>query len=185
MKHPTKQECFRLLEEYQTPEHVKRHCRAVALTACTIAGALNEKGYALNLDLILAAGLLHDIARVEDKHWEVGADFLLSLGYQQESDIVRVHMTYSPFSPVEKITETDMVCLGDRLVMEDQYVGLDVRIQYVIDKMKRKHHEDAIPHVLEKSEETSRFIRDLEGVLGKTIEELMATAGAKDRQQYE
>ncbi len=29
MKHPTREECERLLSEYKTPEHVRGHCRAV------------------------------------------------------------------------------------------------------------------------------------------------------------
>ena len=49
MKHPTKEECERLLNEYKTPEHVKGHCREVARTAYTIAKALNEKGFGLDL----------------------------------------------------------------------------------------------------------------------------------------
>ena len=33
MKHPTREECERLLDQYGTPEHVKGHCREVARTA--------------------------------------------------------------------------------------------------------------------------------------------------------
>ena len=62
MKHPTREECEELLEKYGTPEHVRNHCREVARTAFVIASALNEKGYDLDLELILAAGLLHDIS---------------------------------------------------------------------------------------------------------------------------
>lgn len=36
MKHPTTEECLKLLEEYGTPTRVKGHCRAVADTACRI-----------------------------------------------------------------------------------------------------------------------------------------------------
>ena len=57
MKHPTREECERLLDQYGTPEHVKGHCREVARTALTISKALNEKGAHLDLDLVLAAGL--------------------------------------------------------------------------------------------------------------------------------
>ena len=41
-------------------------------------------GFDLNIRLITAAGLLHDIARVEDRHWEVGAELMKKLGYNQE-----------------------------------------------------------------------------------------------------
>lgn len=173
MKHPTREECEELLEKYGTPEHVRNHCREVARTAFVIASALNEKGYDLDLELILAAGLLHDIARVEDRHWDVGADLMEKLGYEEESRIIRVHMRYSPFSPVAEVTETDMVCLGDRLVKEGTYVGLDSRIEYIIDKAKRNGKEDAIPIILEKKEDTKRFLNEIRSVIGMTVDELM------------
>ncbi|HIU25613.1 MAG TPA: HD domain-containing protein [Candidatus Copromorpha excrementigallinarum] len=173
MKCPTKEECLKLLEEYKTPAHVRGHCMAVAETAVTIGRALKNKGYDLDLDLIEAAGLLHDIARTEEKHWEVGADMALSLGYREVSDIIRVHMTYEPFSHLENISETDLVCLGDRLVMEDRYVGLDRRIDYVIAKAKRQGHPEAKPYILEKKEDAKRFIEEIEGALGRTIDSLM------------
>ena len=173
MKHPTREECEELLEKYGTPEHVRNHCREVARTAFVIASALNEKGYDLDLELILAAGLLHDIARVENRHWDVGADIMEKLGYEEESCIIRVHMRYSPFSPVAEVTETDIVCLGDRLVKEDAYVGLDSRIEYIIDKAKRNGKEEAIPIILEKKEDTKRFLDEIRSVIGMTVDELM------------
>ena len=118
MKHPTTEECLKLLEEYGTPTRVKGHCRAVADTACRIGRALNRHGHHFDLELVNAAGLLHDIARVKEHHWDVGADFAEKLGYVQEAAIIRVHMTYSPFHPITQATETDLVCLADRLVKE-------------------------------------------------------------------
>ena len=74
--------------------------------ALKIATALNMHGYDLGIELIRAAGLLHDIARVEDLHWEVGARKIRELGYEMEADIIRAHMLYSDFSPIEKIPRT-------------------------------------------------------------------------------
>lgn len=174
MKHPTREECERLLSEYKTPEHVRGHCRAVARTALTISKALNEKGYNLDIGLIQATGLLHDIARVEDRHWEVGADLMVKLGYEQESRIIRVHMNYSPFSHINEVTETDMVCLGDRLVKEDKYVGLDARIEYIINKAAKNGHPEAKTVILEKKKDTKRFMDEIEEVIGVSIDRLMA-----------
>ena len=174
MKHPTKEECERLLNEYKTPEHVKGHCREVARTAYTIAKALNEKGFGLDLELITAAGMLHDILRTEEKHEKAGADLTESLGYEEESRVIRVHMTYSPFSVIEKVTETDMVCLGDRLVKEDSYVGLDARIEYIINKAKKGGHPEAETFILEKKKDTMRFMDEIKRVIGKSVDELMA-----------
>ena len=78
MKHPTTEECLKLLEEYGTPDRVKGHCRAVADTACRIGRALNRHGHHFDLELVNAAGLLHDIARVEERHWDVGRPLQIS-----------------------------------------------------------------------------------------------------------
>lgn len=173
MKHPTREECYQILQKCGTPQHVRGHCKAVAATACTIAKALNERGFNLDLRLILAAGLLHDVLRVEDKHWEAGAKLMERLGYDQEADIIRVHMTYSPFSPLSNVTETDMVCLGDRLVKEDEYVGIDERIDYIIEKARRNGNPEVETIILEKKKDTERFIDEIENCIGCSIDELM------------
>ena len=173
MAHPDRQECERLLIEYGTPEHVKGHCRAVAGAACKIAEELNKHGYSLNVPLILASGMLHDIARVEDRHWDVGAELMDKLGYPEEGKIIKVHMTYSPFSDISDVTETDMVCLGDRTVLEDEYVGLDKRMDYVINKAKNNGHPEAEQFILEKKKQTRGFIEQIEETIGCTLDELM------------
>lgn len=173
MRHPDRQECERLLNEYNTPEHVKRHCRAVADMACTVAEELNKYGFGLDTELVLAAGLLHDIARVEDRHWDVGADLMEKLGYHEEAKIIKVHMTYSPFSDIKNVTETDLVCLGDRTVLEDEYVGLDKRIDYVINKAKKNGNPQAEPIILEKKKQTRGFIDQIEKVIDMSLDDLM------------
>ena len=173
MKYPTKEECERLLDKYGTPEHVKKHCRAVADTAGRIGGALKKAGYNLDTKLIVAAGMLHDIARVRDRHWEEGARIARELGYDDVGDIISVHMHYSPFSKIGNVTETDMVCLADRLVKEDKYVGIDERIEYIIDKASKNGHPEAKPFILEKKKDTQRFIGEIEEAVGSSIDELM------------
>lgn len=172
-KHPTKTECLTLLEQYHTPPHVVRHCIAVTDTALKIANALNQKGYNLNLELIQGAGLIHDIARVEEQHWEVGSQIAKAHGYDQEAEIIKVHMFYPCFSDIDHINETDLVCLGDRLVKEDQYVGLDKRIDYVIAKVKAQGHGDAEKRILEKKKEARKLIDGIEQVIGQPLDQLM------------
>ncbi len=172
-KHPTRQQCQSFLEEYKTPAHVVGHCNAVAETAYKIGNALNRHGYSLDLELILAAGLIHDIARVEDEHWERGAEFMEQRGYQQEADIIRVHMHYAVFNPVDKIDETDLICLADKLVLEDQYAGLEKRMDYILEKAKKFGRPGAREAILKKKEETKRFIGEIESIIGITFDQLM------------
>ena len=104
----------------------------------------------------------------------MGADIAAKLGYNDEADIIRVHMFYPEFSPVEKADETDMVCLGDRLVKEDRYVGLDERIDYVIDKARKKGAgEDVIDNILKKKQEAGQFIRGIEQITGRSIDNIV------------
>lgn len=173
MKHPSKKECLALLKDYNTPSHVIGHCVAVADVALHIGKALNDQGYSLNLELIQGAALIHDIARVEDKHWEVGSQIAADLGYAREAEIIQVHMRYTLASSASQLTETDIVCLADRVVLEDRYVGLDRRMDYVIAKAKAQGHEDAIPHILKRKKETHSFIQDIEKTIKLSLSELM------------
>ncbi|MBR0596567.1 HD domain-containing protein [Sinanaerobacter chloroacetimidivorans] len=170
-KHPSREECFRLLEAYHTPGHVIRHCVEVTDTALKIAGALNNHGYHLNLDLLQAAGLIHDIARVEEKHWEVGARIASELGYDQEAEMIRVHMFYNTDIHHDNWKEIDILCLSDRMVKEDQYVGLETRMSYVLEKFK--DNPEVFQRLQERIKENREFIRQIEEKIGASIDSLM------------
>lgn len=171
-KRISEEEVNKLYVEYKTPEHVKAHCRAVTDTAVKLAETLNKHGYSLDLDLIRGAGLAHDVARISDKHWEIGADALEALGYDEEAHIIRVHMFYSPFNPVDKLNECDMVCLADRLVKEDRYVGLDERIEYILDKAPDR--PEIVANIMARKEETEKLLEDISDVIGQSVDSLFS-----------
>lgn len=168
-KRITEDECRQLYKEYNTPPHVIRHCEAVSMVAVKIGEALNKSGLNLDIDLVKGAGLAHDIARAGDEHWIVGANILEDLGYKDEADIVRVHMFYN-FNSFDKLNETDLVCLGDRLVREDEYVGLDVRIEHIINKAGNEPKRTE--RILESKKATRGFMDQIEEQIGQTIDSL-------------
>ncbi len=170
-KRITEAECAALYEAYHTPPHVIAHCRAVSHTAWEIGRQMNLHGAHLDLDLIKGAGLAHDVARTSEKHGEIGAKMLEELGYPDEAAIVRVHMTYD-FHEFSQIDETDLVCLADRLVKEDCYVGLDARIDYILHKAPKA--EAVQRRILEKKEQTRQLIKQIETLIGQTIDSLFA-----------
>lgn len=171
-KAPDLAACKKILADYGTPARVVGHCKAVAHCALTVARALVEKGYELNLPLIQAAGLLHDVARVEQDHQKAGAALLYRLGYPEVADIIAIHMTYPAFNPAERFNEKDLVCLGDRLCKEDEYVGLEERMAYIMGKFK--NNEEAIRTINANKKKVAATMEELAQVIGMSVDELMA-----------
>lgn len=159
--------CLELLESYGTPDHVVAHCIEVARVAVLFGRALKNKGCPLDLELIESAALLHDMARVRDRHWDVTADLLEGMGHTREASIIRTHM-HHPF-PEEGTcpTESDLVCLADRVVLEDHYVGLDERMAYVL--AKAGNNQEIKQKIMDAKLSVGKFIEHLEEVSGVEI----------------
>lgn len=132
-----------------------------------------------DIELARAAGLIHDMARVEDRHWDVCADFCHNMGLYEEEQIVRVHMQYEFTTDAFHLTEADLVAFGDRLVTEDKYVGLDARMDYIIRKAERNGNFQARPKILKKKEETRKLLTEVEGRIGITLDELLSGVDAE------
>lgn len=168
-KRLTEKNIYKLFQQYGTPDHVIRHCRAVSDAAWKIGKALNAHGYHFDLDLIRCAGLAHDLMRKHDHHDTVGADVLESLGYHAEAEIVRQHMTHS-FTSLEDATELDIVCLGDRTVREDEYVGVERRFDYLIHK--KGENPERTQHLEEAKAVIREFIHQVEKAIGTSLDSL-------------
>jgi len=61
--YPSEEECYRLLSEYHVPENIVRHSQQVTKIAVFLAEKLKKKGIEIDVGLVRAAGILHDIAR--------------------------------------------------------------------------------------------------------------------------
>lgn len=165
----TPAECEELYKKYKTPEHIIRHCKAVADAAYKIATELNKNGCNYDLELILGAGLAHDVVRLKKEHWKAGAKILAELGYFDEAEIVKNHMTH-PFDPAAPITELDLVCLGDRIVKEDQYVGVEERIQYILKKADKSTEVEE--RIMKNKALTDELVANIEKTIGHKLDSL-------------
>lgn len=170
-KYISYEEIENLYNIYKTPSHVIKHCKAVSETAKKIALSLNEKGYNFDVELIEKSGLVHDAARIKENHGIFIAEVLSKSGYIKEADTVREHMTYI-LNDFEMLNETDIFCLGDRLVKEDRYVGLDERMNYVIEKAKIYGYESHIPNILEGKKQAIIILNNIEKIIGCTMDSL-------------
>ena len=99
---------------------IEAHCRAVEREARRIADALP---IALDVDLLSAAALLHDVARAESHHAQTGARWLRELGYEDAAYIVSQHNDHD--SAI--LNEGAVLFLADKCVLADQVVPLAER----------------------------------------------------------
>ncbi|OIO00945.1 MAG: hypothetical protein AUJ49_08885 [Desulfovibrionaceae bacterium CG1_02_65_16] len=129
---PTPDEALALLRLRGVAERGLAHGRGVADAALALAGALNARGATLDLALVEAAGLLHDIAKGQPKHEAAGARILADLGFARLAEIVAAHRDIDPAeAPV--LTERELVYLADKLVRGPVRMPIRQRFQEKLD----------------------------------------------------
>ncbi len=168
----TKEEQQELFSEYNTPPHVQRHCNEVARVARILAENLNKHGYHIDVDEVYGAAMVHDVVRVMARHDLEGAKILEARNHPKESSLVRQHMTYSPFNAVEELEEIDVLCLADRTVREDEYVGIDRRMDYLLQKPNIDERRRA--GIQRVREDTRVLIEQIEQLFGCSLMDLFA-----------
>jgi uncharacterized protein len=131
---PSVEECFFLLRRHGVPENVVEHSRRVHQVAATLCRELNRRGESLNLEVVEAASLLHDIAKVasfqtRENHSLAGARVLRELGFPEVAEVVRQHVVLDAGSDHGRITEASLVHYADKRVKHKEIVSLEERFQ--------------------------------------------------------
>ncbi len=170
-KRLTTEECYKMFREYGTPDRAAAHCLEVSRCAYILAEKLNESGYSLDAELVRNAALIHDVVRAEDRHDVKAGEILESLGYHDEAEIVKDHMSYV-FNDLPLITEHDVVCLSDRIVKEHEYAGIDERVDYLINKYPED--TDRKERLLFWKEKVREYIHGIEEIIGENFDELLS-----------
>ncbi len=124
---PTRAECEAILAAQFVELPQVRHSRKVAEMAERITLALKRSGLSLNLELVRAGALLHDLAKGQPDHAAVGASLLRSMDFPRIATVVGAHteLDYSGGS----LDESAIVYLADKLVRGDSLVTLEQRFQ--------------------------------------------------------
>jgi len=126
---PTRSQCLVLMNQAKMPGHIQKHSFVVARIAVYLGGLLNQNSVCLNLELLEAGALLHDIAKERtlttgERHEKVGASMLEDWGYTLLSPIVREHVILDRTVLHGPITESLVVNYADKRVKHDQIVSL-------------------------------------------------------------
>jgi putative nucleotidyltransferase with HDIG domain len=121
--------------------NIREHSFRVMEVASFLGEALTEAGFGLNLPLVTAGALLHDLGKTQclgtlTNHAELGAGILESLGYPHVAQVVRehVHLDGSIMDP-RPLREAEVVNYADKRVLHDAVVTLkdrfaDLKVRY-------------------------------------------------------
>jgi uncharacterized protein len=156
---PTREQAIQLLRDAGCTEQVVSHCVAVTALALEFALKLQKRSCPVDLALVEAGGLLHDIGRSKThavEHSLVGAQIAKELGLSDSVvNIIKCHVgagitaeeaawlgwpkdTYIPQTLEEKI-----VTYADKCVDHDKRVPIETEIQ----KLLKDNHTQAAERV--------------------------------------
>ncbi len=129
---PSREECLRLMGEYGMLENIVSHSLKVAKVALFLSTELNKKGQRIDIGLVEAASLLHDLTKTEclrtrEDHALTGSQLLKGMGYERVGEIVAQHIWLKEEGDASSVSEEEIVNYADKRVMHDQIVSLEER----------------------------------------------------------
>ena len=136
--------------EMKMMDHIVGHSLQVYRVAVFLTDHLNEGQYHLNKELIKAAALLHDITKTrsfktEENHALTGGQLLAEQGYPEVGDLVRQHVRLDEYPDPATLGEAEILNYSDKRVLHDRIVGLDKRLDYIMEKYgKLPEHQERI-----------------------------------------
>ena len=147
---PTEAQCLEIMKKEKAPINVIRHCKAVAKFAVKIAEKLVKKGIKVDIPLVMAAALLHDIARHRPGDHEIeGINIAKKLGFDKKLvDVIRTHGLFHVFEPgfQPNTVEQKIVFYADKRANGNKEVSVEKRFEYLRkrygdDERRKKEYE--------------------------------------------
>jgi uncharacterized protein len=152
---PTRQLALELLSETRCSRRVIAHCKTVAALALRIAAACQAKGMQVDLQLVGAGALLHDIGRSEThnvEHGIVGAEIARKLKLPESIvAIIERHvgggidvdeakqLGWPPNRYLPQTLEERIVCYADKLIEGNRRVPIKRTIEKLSKELGRDH----------------------------------------------
>ncbi len=167
---PSIRECEAILDRYAAGDRLTGHCLEVEKLSRFLAENLNKAGCKLDLDLVTAAALLHDIAKGRPAHAKEGALLLREMGYPRVADVVACHMDINPGGG-NVISEKEIIYLADKMILGGQRVSIEERFGSRLKSVVSD--EKAIEAVTARFETALSIRRGVEALLGRSLNEVL------------
>jgi uncharacterized protein len=170
-KLPSREQAVEILQKNHCSQRVIDHCEAVAALAVELAQQLNKKGFNVNLELVEAGALLHDLGRSKTHsvdHAIVGAEIAELYGLPQPIvSIIKRHvgagitaeeaqwLGWPKDDYVPRTLEEKIVSYADKLIEGSQRVPVDLTIEQLQAEKK-----------VEAAERVRRLDEEIKSLLG-------------------
>lgn len=132
---PTRQQCLLLFDRFKLPSTKRIHVEEVARVAVYLAQKLSVKGEIVNVTLVEAAALLHDIDKnipkqAGERHPDAAVRVLQEMNYAEVAHIVAKHSVHCILNPdtAPKTWEEKLVFLADKMV-KHELIGVEHRFK--------------------------------------------------------
>jgi len=131
--YPSSEECMKLIEEYEMLPNIIAHSIQVKNVSEAIYKNLIDKS-TINLELLVASALLHDIAKTKAihendvRHDLSGGKILRDLGFEEIAVIVENHVVFTGFDKEGPLTEKEIIYYADKRVLHDKVVTIHTRV---------------------------------------------------------
>jgi uncharacterized protein len=155
-------DCLAVLRDHNVPDNIIGHSIVVERVALFLAEELVRAGNGMNLGLVSAGALLHDIEKMrgirEGKpHGELGAETTDRLGFVEVSPVVGQHVRLADYAENGRIDEAKLVNYADKRVNHEEIVTLDERFAYLFER-----YGAASPQAMERIVEMKHLTSDVE-----------------------
>src|SRR4030043_1224485 len=131
---PNRDDCLKLMGQYGMLDHIIDHSIEVAKVALFLSMELNNRGQRIDLHLVEAAALLHDLTKTEclrtkEDHALTGSNLLKGMGYERIGDVVAEHIHLSREMDPSRISEEAVGNYSDKRRQHDRIRSLEERFE--------------------------------------------------------
>jgi uncharacterized protein len=142
---PNREQAIQILNQNNCPPQVIHHCLAVTALALEFAKKIKANGYTVDLALVQAGAILHDLGRSKThgvEHGLVGGQIAQSIGLPESVvHIIQRHvgagiteeeadwLEFPAGNYVPTTLEEKIVCYADKRIDHDKETPIEVEIQ--------------------------------------------------------
>ncbi len=139
---PSREYCMALIDKYDMLPNIRDHSLKVRDVSMIIAEAVDRADGSIDLPLVEAGALLHDITKTrsidnkeKENHAQTGEELLVELGFPKTGKVVGEHIIPDERGGI--LTAAEIVSYADKRVLHDEVVDLEARYEYLMERYGR------------------------------------------------